>query len=343
MTEADRANGSGVARSAARAPAELPIGLLALDIDGTLVGHDFRISPRTEAAIRGAVARGVRVSLATGRMASSAAVYAHRLGLTEPLIGHQGAVVRRMPARASGTEPASQPGQPFRAPVGRLVHHTSLAAAVARDAITWCLAHDLDPHVNTLERIVVWRGDRRFEDYSGYLGPDAEIVADLRRAIRRPVSKVIAVGQAPRPMELVAEARLAFAGRAEVTVSHPRFLEFVALGVSKGRAVSWLARQGGIPMSRVMTIGDALNDLEMISMAGHGAAMSTAPDVVRAAARYIAPPVEDDGVATLIEALILAPPSVASRNARRLAGAAGPIAEAASTSGAGSPPVGAGT
>lgn len=311
-----------MARATTRPGPELPIRMLALDIDGTLVGHDFRISTRTETAIRAAIERGVRVSLATGRMASSAAVYAHRLGLTEPLIGHQGAVVRRMPVRPGTTEPRSQPGQPFRAPVGRLIQHTSLAAATARDAITWCLAHGLDPHVNTLERIVVWRGDRRFEDYSGYLGPDAEIVADLRRAIRRPVSKVIAVGDAPRPMELVAEARLAFAGRAEVTVSHPRFLEFVAPGVSKGRAVGRLARQAGIPMSRVMTIGDSLNDLEMIVMAGHGAAMSTAPAVVRAAARYVAPPVEEDGAASLIEALILASPVVAAANAERLAEAA---------------------
>ena len=166
---------------------------------------------------------------------------------------------------------------------------------------------------------MVWRGDRQFDDYSGYLGPDAMIVPDLASAIRRPVSKVIAVGESPRPMELVAEARRAFAGRAEATVSHPRFLEFVAPGVSKGRAVAWLAHEAAIPMSRVMTIGDALNDLEMIAGAGHGAAMATAPDAVRAAARYLAPPVEEDGAAVLIEALILAPPAVAERNAARLA------------------------
>jgi hydroxymethylpyrimidine pyrophosphatase-like HAD family hydrolase len=307
-------------RLIARPAAELPIGMLVLDIDGTLVGDDFRISPRMHAAIRGAIERGVRVSLATGRMASSAAVYAHQLGLTEPLIGHQGAVVRRMPVRPRRVDSMRQPGQPFRAPVGRLVRHTSLAAPIAREAIAWCLAHGLDPHVNTLERIVVWRGDRQFEDYSGYLGPDAEIVGDLAHAIRRPVSKVISVGDAPRPMELVAEARRTFAGRAEVTVSHPRFLEFVAPGVSKGRAVTWLVDQAGIPMSRLMAIGDALNDLEMISAAGHGAAMASAPDVVRAAARYVAPPVAEDGAAQLIEALILAPPDVATRNAARLAG-----------------------
>jgi hypothetical protein len=303
-------------RPATRPAPELPIRLLALDIDGTLVGDSFRVSDRTAVAIRAAVGMGVRVSLATGRMASSGAVYAHQLGLTEPIIGHQGAVVRMMPTHPDVIDPRKSP---FRARVGRLLHHTSLAATAAREAIAWCLAKGLDPHVNTLERIIAWRGDRQLEDYSGYLGPDAIIVADLARAIRRPVSKVIAVGEPPRPMELVAEARRAFAGRAGVTVSHPRFLEFTAPGVSKGRAVAWLAHQAGIPMSQAMTIGDALNDLEMIAAAGHGASMVTAPAAVRAAARYVAPPVEEDGAAILIEALILAPPGSAARNAARLA------------------------
>jgi len=82
-----------------------------------------------------------------------------------------------------------------------------------------------------------------------------------------------------------------------VTVSHPRFIEFVAPGVSKGRAVAWLAHRAGIPMGQVMTVGDALNDLEMIGDAGHGAAMATAPADVRAAARYLAAPVDEDGAA----------------------------------------------
>ena len=287
-----------------RPAAEFPVRLIALDLDGTVIGHDFRVSDRTAAAIREAVARGVKVSIATGRMPSSAAVYAHQLGLTAPIVGHQGAVVRAMAAERVAIDPDDLP---FRAPVGRILHHTPMAAAVAREAVAWCLERDLDPHVNDLERIVVWRGDSRFEDYSGYLGPEADIVGDLAASIRKPVSKVIAVGDPPRPMELIEEARAAFAGRAEATVSHPRFLEFVGPGVSKGRAVAWLAHRAGIPMSQVLTAGDALNDIEMIGDAGHGTAMASAPEVVRAAARYVAAPVEDDGIGRLIEALVLAP------------------------------------
>ena len=53
--------------------------------------------------------------------------------------------------------------------------------------------------------------------------------------------------------------------------------------------------------------------------AGHGAAMATAPAVVRAAGRYVAAPVDDDGVGALIEALVLAPEAEAFRNGERLA------------------------
>jgi hydroxymethylpyrimidine pyrophosphatase-like HAD family hydrolase len=311
-------------RPAARPEPAFPIRLLALDIDGTLVGGDFQVSERTRLAIDEAVRRGVRVSLATGRMASSAVVYANLLGLVEPIIAHQGAVVREMPGRRE-TYPAPMPDGPhplpWRGRVGRLLHHEALSAAATRDAIAWCRAHGLNPHVNVLERIVVWRDDPSFEDYSGYLGPEADIVPDLVAAIRRPMTKVISVGEPPRPTELLAEARREFAGRADVTVSHPRFIEFVAPGVSKGRAVAWLAHRAGIPMSQVMTIGDALNDLEMIGDAGHGAAMATAPEEVRRAARYVAAPVFEDGAAALIESLVLASPARAARNAARLASA----------------------
>jgi Cof subfamily protein (haloacid dehalogenase superfamily) len=304
---------------AARPSAAFPIRLIALDLDGTVIGHDFDVRERTAGAIREAVRRGVHVSIATGRMATSAAVYAHRLGLRDPIVGHQGAVIRAMPSEPVVIDPADLP---FRAPVGRVLRHTPMAAAVAREAIAWCLERGLDPHVNDLERIVVWRGDARFEDYSGYLGPEADIVSDLAASIRKPVSKVIAVADPPRPMELIDEARRTFDGRAGATVSHPRFLEFVAPGVSKGRAVAWLARRAGVPMAQVMTVGDALNDIEMIGDAGHGAAMATAPAIVRAAGRYVAAPVEEDGVGALIEALVLAPEAEAVRNGERLAAAA---------------------
>ena len=136
------------------------------------------------------------------------------------------------------------------------------------------------------------------------------------------MTKVLAVGEPPCPTEVAPLAAAAFAGRADVTISHPRFLEFVAPGVSKGRAVRWLARRLGIPLGATLAVGDQWNDLEMLAEVGHGAAMPTAPAAVRAVARYVAPPLEEEGVAQLIEALVLADPTAARAASRRLAAAA---------------------
>ena len=55
----------------------------------------------------------------------------------------------------------------------------------------------------------------------------------------------------------------------------------------------------------------------MIASVGHGAAMPHAPEPVRGAGRYVAPPLEDAGVAQLIEQLVLAPERQARAAAAR--------------------------
>jgi hydroxymethylpyrimidine pyrophosphatase-like HAD family hydrolase len=126
-------------------------------------------------------------------------------------------------------------------------------------------------------------------------------------------------GEPPLPTEVAPLARERFAGLADVTVSHPHFIEFVAPGVSKGRAVRYLARRLKVPLGAVLAIGDQWNDIEMLAEVGHGTAMPTAPAEVQAVARYIAPPLGDEGVARMIEALVLARPRAVRATAVRLA------------------------
>jgi Cof subfamily protein (haloacid dehalogenase superfamily) len=300
----------------------LPIRLLALDIDGTLVDDELVLGPATKVAVRAAMERGVAVSLVTGRMVASAMRFARELGLTGPVVGYQGGLIREMPIDGSGR-------------VGKLLVHTPLPAATAREVVRWCLDRGLDPHINHLERFVLRADDPRADDYSAFMGHTATLVDDLVESIRHPATKVLAAGEPPLPSELAELARAHFAGRADVTISHPRFLEFVAPGVSKGRAIRWLARRLKVPLGATMAIGDQWNDLEMLDEVGHGAAMPTAPAGVRAVARYVAAPVAEEGVAQMIEALILADPGTAESNSRRLAAAADEIRATAAETGDG--------
>jgi Cof subfamily protein (haloacid dehalogenase superfamily) len=268
------------------------IRLVALDLDGTLIGEDLRLPRRTTAAIRAAVERGVHVVLATGRMTTSALPYARELGLRAPLIGLQGALVREMPAPGS-------------ARLGRLLLHRPLAADVAHDTIAWCRAAGLTPHVNHLEKMVVPVSDQRADDYSSWNLGRVVVVPDLGEWIRGPVTKIISVGRPPLPDASLERARADFAGRADPTVSHPMFLEFLAPGVNKGSAVRFLARRLGVDLRDALAIGDQGNDAEMIAEVGMGVAMAGAPDTVRAVARLVAPPLAEEGAAQVIEELVL--------------------------------------
>ena len=300
---------------------EFPIGLIALDLDGTLIGEDLVLRPRTIAAIGEARARGVAVSIVTGRMTTSARPYARELGLTDPIVAYQGALVRALPP------PADDPR------LGRILAHRPLAVDAAREVLVWAKSVGLEPHVNHLEQFIVQADDPRAEDYSAWLGARAIVVKDLRSWLRRPISKVISVAAAsdPIPESVLADGRRRFAGRAEVTISHPRFLEFLAPGVSKLVGVRHLARRARVPLARVLAIGDQFNDLEMLAGVGHGAAMPSAPDGVQAVARYIALPLEAEGAAQLIEQLVLASPADAARVAAALAAEHDPEPRRAST------------
>ena len=279
-------------------PATVPGGrarrirLVALDLDGTVVGDDLRIRPRTVAAVRSAVDAGVAVAIVTGRMTSSALPFARELGLREPIVGMQGALIREMPA----------PGRPG---LGRLLYHRPLPAVVAREALAWCRANGLEPHLNHLERMVILAGDSRAAEYVRFNFGRVVMVPDLDAWVRHPVTKVISVGDAPMSTRLLPRARADFAGRAQVTVSHPKFLEFVAPGVSKGAAVRWLARRLGIDLRDTLAIGDQLNDLEMIEEAGLGVAMPHGPAELLAAADLVAPRFEEDGAAQVLEAYVI--------------------------------------
>jgi Cof subfamily protein (haloacid dehalogenase superfamily) len=250
-------------------------------------------------AIGAAMVRGVRVVLATGRMYRSALPHTESLDLDGPLICYQGAYIRDRPARD---------GSP-----GEVLRHLTMPADVAREAVRWAREQGLDPHVNRDDRLIMEVGDEEAPDYERNAGIGADFVPDLLAALDGPITKVLAVGPTGTPARLLAAGRTAFLERAEVTVSHPDYLEFTAPGVHKGEALTWLAGRLGVPIAATMAIGDQFNDLEMLAMAGIGVAMGGAPPEVQAAADYVTGPIEDDGAAQAIERIVLGRPVVPGR------------------------------
>jgi hydroxymethylpyrimidine pyrophosphatase-like HAD family hydrolase len=74
--------------------------------------------------------------------------------------------------------------------------------------------------------------------------------------------------------------------------------------VSKASALARLAAHLGVEAADVAAFGDMPNDVEMLRWAGLSYAMSGGHPEAVAAAKALAPPCEEDGVAQIVEVLL---------------------------------------
>ena len=269
--------------------------LVALDLDGTTVGHDLIIRPAVREAIAAVRARGIHLTFATGRQFAATLPFANQLGLTDPLICYQGAMIR---------DPRTN----------EMLLHTTMPAAEAAEAAAALLAAGVFTIAYVDERLCI--AERRPElDYYLQFHPEgAEVVVapDLPALLRQtPPTKILFVAEWQTVEDELASLALRFAHRLVVTRSHERFGELTAPGISKGIALAHLARHLGIPQERTVAIGDQENDLSMLSWAGLGLAMGNAIPPVRQAAAATLPTVDEAGVAWGLRRYVLGetPPS----------------------------------
>jgi Cof subfamily protein (haloacid dehalogenase superfamily) len=287
--------------------------LLALDLDGTIFGNDLVIRPAITRAIAAAQARGIHVTLATGRMFGATLPFAGRLGIRDPLICYQGGLIR---------DPLS----------GETYEHKGMEGALAAEAVEMLLDADIFVIAYVDERLCVASRRRELETYLRLHPEGAEVIvaADAQALVEqarqqlpgpaasRMTSDLAALVAATPPTKLLFVAEPAvveqqlprlgahFDGRLAVMRSHAIFGELTAPGVNKGAALQTLAARLGIPREQVVAIGDQENDLPMIAWAGLGLAMGNAIAAVREAADAVIPPVEEAGVAWAIERYLLA-------------------------------------
>lgn len=261
--------------------------LLAMDLDGTLIGNDLLLSDRVKAAVARAQAAGVQAALATGRMFRASLPYAQELGISTPLICYQGALVRDV----------RDDTVLYHQPVPLDAAKEAIAEAEQRGLVAlgyvddWCYTSKDTPEA---------------QFYGRHSRVQPRFVGDLRAWLSVPPTKLVIVSTAEQTDANVAHFRQVFGNRLNVTKSYPLFTEIIHPEVSKGRALARLAAILGVAREEVAAIGDNLNDLDMITYAGLGIAMGNGAASVREVAAWVCPPEAEDGVAVAIEERILA-------------------------------------
>ena len=135
--------------------------------------------------------------------------------------------------------------------------------------------------------------------------PPAIEVEDVASLYPQTCIKVAGIGDAETLRDKRRELERIFAGKLYVTQSSFDIIEFLHPAVSKGNALEAIAADLGIAPQEVVAIGDNHNDIGMIRFAGLGVAMGNAHDEVKAQADYVTLSNAEDGVARVIEELIL--------------------------------------
>jgi hypothetical protein len=268
------------------------IKLLVLDIDGTIAGAENAIREPVLQAVQAAQDRGIQVAIATGRMYRSALRFHQNIGSTLPLMAYQGALVKDPltdTTHCHWTVP--------RPMANRLLDHFEQPAL--RDL--------LSVHYYVQDQLYVREITSETESYAERSGTQPIAVGDLRLLEQEP-TKVLALSDDTEVINnLLGNLRAQYTpAELYLTKSVATFFEATHPLVNKGTAVKYLAEDYlGLQAENVMVVGDNFNDVEMIEYAGIGIAMGNAPEPVQAIADWVAPTVEQDGVAVAIEQFLL--------------------------------------
>ena len=235
----------------------------AIDLDGTLIGADERVSPLVADAVR-RLAERVPVSIVTGRELESVISFAGELGLTSPQVADNGALIIDP---VSGIELWSAPMD-------------EKSARLALQLIIESDCHFMATHANGVITDVDKIGGWALTRVTAFDLTEVDADGMIQRMSR--VGSLDAV-----------KAYLPYNGLWAVNLNRR--------GINKGAGLRALCRLLGIEPSDVAAIGDSYNDIPMFQLAGLSIAMGGAAAELREAADYVVANVEQDGLAEAID------------------------------------------
>lgn len=260
--------------------------MLVSDLDNTLLDEEKRVCAEDLAAIRRLTEAGFIFTFATGRGPGSTSRIYRELGANAPAIIFNGA---RIVDFANGARKIFSKVMDRVAAVRAIEFANKLGTTVMAFEGENCLAAGRD---------------RWVEFYEKSTSCTSLLVGDLARYVSQmpegmELVKLIFFSEPDRRDEVVARLSEGFPEFTAVGTT-PFYSEILPPGISKGYALSILARYLGIDKEAIVVAGDAPNDIEMIRLAGLGAAVENADDCVKAEADIIIRPVGAGGIAQLI-------------------------------------------
>lgn len=260
--------------------------LIAIDLDGTLLTDDKRITTYTKIMIQKLIDEGHYVVIATGRSNRMSILYYDALGLKTPLINSNGAVIHHPNDKNWG------------------IYHHPLDIKTAQDIVEICYTLNSKNILAVIhDDVIIDRFDERiisfYED-----GSDSGnvLIGSVKKKLQENPTLMMVY---PDYEQLDALTKHLNDIHAE-TIDHRNWgepfhiIEIMNKSMNKAIAVKKVADYYGIPRERIIAFGDEKNDLHMIDYAGIGVAMGNGVDDVKNIANHVTKTNEEDGVAVFL-------------------------------------------
>ena len=266
--------------------------LLVLDVDGTILNSERKITQRTVMTLRKVQSIGIKVALASGRPTYGLLPLAKAIDLGTYggyIISYNGAQVI-----------SAQDGEILfaRSIDPQMVPYLEKKAAKTGMTMAYYDGDEVVSTDTTNPHVV---------DEAQMNGMKLRQVDQISMVVEDWPSEVMLFSDHEEELDsLENHMQRHLNGVMDTIHSNPYMLEVVGYQVGKSYAMSALMQLLGIGMEEVIAIGDGTADVNMIQMAGTGIAMANAVESVRRCADYITLSNDEDGAAVAIEKAIMA-------------------------------------
>ncbi|MGY3725541.1 hypothetical protein SAMN05421767_1544 [Granulicatella balaenopterae] len=266
------------------------IKAIALDLDGTLLTSDKKITDTTKKVLQKAQDKGIKIVLCTGRALKGVRPLLEELDLfneDDVVITYNGGVIQKTKSQEILFQEAHTKEDVI------YIHQETMKVNLPMNMLD--LEYVYEPTYPTNRA-------SRYHDIMGMLDfvkMNPEDLADdqlLNKAVLCYDEAILDEEFLKLPAE--------FTERFNCMKSRPILMEVLPKNVNKGQALVHLAAVLGMEIDNIMACGDADNDLDMIREAGFGVAMANATETVKAVADYITTSNNEDGVAKAIEYIL---------------------------------------
>ena len=262
--------------------------LIVSDFDGTLIDDHQQILPEVKEQIDRYVSEGGIFAVCTGRMLSSILPRVRELGLKGLVIGYQGTVIADIETgniiKMGGMDYMQS------AEICRTIEELGYGINIYSDEKIYTNYPEDNPYLKRYEEIIRVKAIHIEDKPSDYV---------LNGKMN--CQKILSIVSEDERVALYTELVNRLGDKYDVTCSATVLVEISPIGDTKGEALKFLAESYKIPLEKTVAIGDNLNDLSMIRVAGVGCAVGNAAEALKAEADFISVSNNQGAVAQIIK------------------------------------------